>query len=425
MGKANEPLYRFLVFDLIIILQATSNSIFQYFDHHAQLFIFKMGTVFLQCVPFYSYGQLQLSDDFEGGNARLFTKSTDTLIQIRSTHKLKDTKNVWVYGKISNVPTDRTITNQILPEQDNYLNEEVVFSYDQQHWKKLKGQADQEKRVFSFRKKFDEDTIYLATTYPYLYTDLLDYLGRLEPSDDLAKSWLCYSPMNRPVPLVRFGPAHADHMVWIICRQHAFEHPTSFFMEGIMDVLSTSKAHQTLKDRMAFYLVPLMDVDAVAEGATGKDQLPIDMNRNCDLDKAYWPQINAVKDKLFQKALDQNMLAFIDLHSPFPHNNGSHYYTTFPKDHPNDQNLSRFYSLYKKRIDQGFWRHETGLAPSRARGRTWGGKGIPALFPDQDFSCTNEQAFHKAGTQTLYTKRELRAFGMDYAQALIDYLETR
>jgi hypothetical protein len=63
-----------------------------------------------------------------------------------------------------------------------------------------------------------------------------------------------------------------------------------------------------------------MDVDNAAVGGTGKDQLPVDFNRDWD-SPSYWPAVIAVKQKITQTNGLNPIKIFIDSHNPFPGQN--------------------------------------------------------------------------------------------------------
>ena len=64
-------------------------------------------------------------------------------------------------------------------------------------------------------------------------------------------------------------------------------------------------------------MVPMMDVDNVAEGAFGKDQYPIDFNRSW-LGHSTWNAIHAVK----RLSMRYSIAMAFDFHAPYPISRG-------------------------------------------------------------------------------------------------------
>ena len=144
-----------------------------------------------------------------------------------------------------------------------------------------------------------------------------------------ASSILTLSEGGRPVQLVSVtdhaAPEAGKTVVWVVGRQHAWEASGSWVVDSIVSwALSDDALAAEFRARAHLFAVPIMDVDNVFLGASGKDQQPVDFNRAwCNITDApvcqHWNAVRAARG-----AMETNVsggsgfrdILFMDSHAP-------------------------------------------------------------------------------------------------------------
>ena len=117
-------------------------------------------------------------------------------------------------------------------------------------------------------------------------------------------------------------------LVWFQARQHAWESGASWVADGVAR-FAASAAGRRLRELADVVITPIVDVDNVMVGGAGKDQLPVDFNRDwCPLGQVarnetgapcqHWRAIRATVATI-RAAMESgryNNLIFVDSHSP-------------------------------------------------------------------------------------------------------------
>lgn len=383
------------------------------------------------CFSFHTLAQkLSVSDAFENGNIEKVSIDNDRhYLKVRSSLKNGDTKRIWLYGHIEGIKEGKLLTIEILYESKSFLMPYIVYSYDNQHWQTLE-ETENTGNSRIFEHKFDKDKVYIATSYPYTYTMLRHFIGNhFYQSPESHFSYIGYSEQGRPVPYLAIVPNRQTTpkgVIWILGRQHTMEAPASHFTEGVMQFLiSNSDTASRFRKQFELHVVPMVDVDQVVAGGNGKDQKPVDFNRSWQ-GNTHWQAIQAIKSRMFETASEAPLVGLFDLHSPYPLNNGSHYYDRCYGDSACKADIRTLYKMYKDLGGpQGMWANISG--PSPARGSSWlaarpdikGADEMP-LFPSIKVQTTNEQAWHDKN-QKPYTPDMLRYFGRQYGKAMALY----
>jgi hypothetical protein len=186
------------------------------------------------------------------------------------------------------------------------------YSYDQVQWLPLPAAGG------AWQASFTQDPVWIAHSIPYLPAHeqelAADTAGPLA-----AWSTLATSEGGRPIDLVRVtapGDPAGRRLVWLVARQHAWEASGSWVADGLVRWLtSTDPSAALLRREAVVRVVPIADEDNVVLGGSGKDQQPIDVNR----DWREGPHWNVVREAI--AAIDQTAAAgdyelFIDSHCP-------------------------------------------------------------------------------------------------------------
>jgi len=156
---------------------------------------------------------------------------------------------------------------------------------------------------FSYTFEYNQDNVYFAYNYPYTYSQLTEYLDKLELdtrlSDYVSRRTLCRTLLgNRCEYLTITSASEKSELtkntkkgVCITARVHPGETVGSWMMQGIfskyenllgiMEFLTDpdNKEAQVLRDNFVFKLVPILNPDGVINGNYRCGLAGCDLNR--------------------------------------------------------------------------------------------------------------------------------------------------
>lgn len=281
--------------------------------------------------------QILIDTSFEGANAKVISinNSTNT-VKIESNLRPGDVYNVVFYFRVSGFDVTRPLKIQIKISQQYFLPVLAAYSYNKTSWYRFAGTISGDSKEFT--KTYEQNSVYFSVGYPFTYSDMLEHISSISSSNFLQVSNLAVSRGGRDIKLLKITePSVSDSgksLIWVIGRQHAMESHSNYVVKGFIDfMLSNFPPADSLRRKAIIYVVPVMDVDNAAVGGTGKDQLPVDFNRDWD-SPSYWSAVIAVKQKIAETTLHNPLKIFLDSHNPFP---GS----------PDDAQRLFIYSLYE------------------------------------------------------------------------------
>ncbi|XP_036145317.1 cytosolic carboxypeptidase 2 [Monomorium pharaonis] len=258
---------------------------------------------------------LRFESRFECGNLGKVVKITDTYYQLYLRRDLYTQRHTqWYYFRVSNTRSRITYRFSIVNmcKEESLYNEglkPLLYSTEDARtrsvgWRRCgdniayyrnndsSSDEEKEKHTLTFNISFphDHDIVYLAHCYPYTYTDLQEYLGRI--AADPAKTrfaklrLLCRSLAGNSVYYLTItAPTNDEEVrrkrgVVITARVHPGETPSSWTMKGIIDFLTgdTNRARE-LRERFVFKLVPMLNPDGVIVGNNRCSLSGKDLNR--------------------------------------------------------------------------------------------------------------------------------------------------
>ncbi|XP_076686785.1 cytosolic carboxypeptidase 2 [Andrena cerasifolii] len=257
---------------------------------------------------------LQFESRFESGNLCKVVKITDTYYQLHLRKDLYTQRHTqWYYFRISNTRSGTTYRLSIvnLCKEESLYNEglrPLLYSTEDAKrravgWRRCGdniayyrndslSDEEKEKHTLSFNVSFphDRDTVYLAHCYPYTYTDLQEYLGKLV-ADPVKTRFtklrlLCRTLAGNGVYYLTItAPTYEEEVrrkrgIVITARVHPGETPSSWTMKGIIDFLTgESDQAKALRERFVFKLVPMLNPDGVIVGNNRCSLSGKDLNR--------------------------------------------------------------------------------------------------------------------------------------------------
>jgi hypothetical protein len=166
----------------------------------------------------------------------------------------------------------------------------------------------------SFRTPAPCERVAAAFCYPYGLRELAQTIG--ETGDAWQREPIGLSGEGRPLLRLQ-GPAGTEGAqsagVCVIARQHAGETPGSWALDGVLRAVAASDGG--VLRRVAWWVVPFVDVDGVVRGDYGKDAQPVDFNRAWSA-QPMRPEVLALQRDLRRFAALHRRRLLLDLHAP-------------------------------------------------------------------------------------------------------------
>lgn len=365
--------------------------------------------------------QITIDTSFEGANARILSINNGTnTVKIESKLRAGDVHNVVFYCRVSGFNVSQPLKIQVKISLQYYMPVYAAYSYDRVNWTRITGVISGDSKEFS--RIYQQNEIYFSYAYPYTYTDLLNLANRYSANQFVNVSNVAVSSGGRNVKLFRFTePCVNDSSkvsIWILGRNHAMETHSNYVIEGLCDFLASGDFRADMLRRQAIiYVVPAMDVDMTFNGGTGKDQLPIDFNRDWD-SPSYWPAVTAVKQKILETNSANRVKIFIDSHNPFPGQND--FNTWFYSRHSTgirSENLDVFRSLLKDNGGYVFNR-EPLYATDGQTSASW----VDSVLTTIDFATSLETSWIGRTDNVLWTIPLYKDHGAVLGKGISDYI---
>ncbi|XP_075213726.1 nna1 carboxypeptidase [Lycorma delicatula] len=258
---------------------------------------------------------LRFESRFESGNLAKAVRITETYYELYLRTDLYTNRHMqWFYFRIENTRKSRIYRISIV----NLSKAESLYSVGMRPlfystkdavlnkigWRRCgenityfrnddkNGDEENGSFTLTFNLEFphDCDIVYLAHCYPYTYTDLQDYLIKLQNHPikssysklrllcrSLAGNNVYYLTVTSPSPI---DEPKRKQAVVITGRVHPGETPSSWMMKGFMDFLTgDSSQARELREKFIFKLVPMLNPDGVIVGNNRCSLTGRDLNR--------------------------------------------------------------------------------------------------------------------------------------------------
>ncbi|MES2692986.1 MAG: M14 family zinc carboxypeptidase [Verrucomicrobiota bacterium] len=123
--------------------------------------------------------------------------------------------------------------------------------------------------------------LYVARIEPYRISDLERFLGSIRSNPLVQISPIGQTVQGRELEIVRIGREDAPYRVFIRARAHGWEPGGNWVVQGLMSrVLRGDAEAKKLLERTCYYILPMVNKDAVANGRTRFNLLGKDLNRD-------------------------------------------------------------------------------------------------------------------------------------------------
>ncbi len=263
---------------------------------------------------------LQVDSDFVTGSGVASIDQAARSIRLDPTPHKDRGWSCWWYVKVSGLEVGETITLDV-GDAPWATPDRAAVSDDHHTWTQTSQGKRNGKRIV-YQHQATAAVQWFAWGPPFGPADaealVKDVAAKCEGAEALV---LCRSRGDRPVWAIRFTPPKkADHEdrygLWVNARQHAWESGSSWVARGLLEWLASDddRAHR-LRSCATITLVPIMDVDNVAIGAGGKNEVPQDHNRDWT-DAPHHPAVAAAQDQIKTMNAAGEFDLFIDLHNP-------------------------------------------------------------------------------------------------------------
>lgn len=282
--------------------------------------------------PSLLYAQINVSSNFEGGNGvATFTDIDANEVHIVSELKGDDTKNISYYVEISGLNPALPLTLEV---SAFWGGPTIVYSYDNINWEKTALT-----NLNNFSIPLQSSSVFVAHSYPYTYSNMISDVNNISNLSFVNVSDLAISEGGRAIKLLKITDECVDdsekELIWMLGRMHAFENPGNYSLMGMLDFFTSNHPSAIrLREEAIIYIVPIMDVDQAYNGGSGKDQSPVDFNRDWHSlgNQSHWNAVNAAKSLIDSTAQLNNFSVFVDSHSP-PPGGLSLFYYIYDSDH--------------------------------------------------------------------------------------------
>lgn len=378
---------------------------------------------FLALSGFSALAQIRLFSDFENGNGMLVSQNpARNELSILPQIKNRDKEWLWFHAKVSGFRKDTLLTIHLPFYRASYAPDPMLVKIEGQ-WQRIAA----ENHLFfkSYRFAANTDTLTLASGVPYSYSQLLDFLKSMPQAPFLKKEILCLSEGGQQVPMLRFRPLNhkPKGTLFFQARQHAFEAPSSYFMQGLVkELLDHFGDKEFVLGQYQILVVPMVDVDNVRDGAYGKDQFPVDFNRDW-VEKPHWKAVLAIQNLLLTMEKEAPVVFTLDCHAPHPITKSySHYYLALADSATQTQNLKKLMAIHQK--GEGYKmisQRNNRIKPGECNFNLWVHQADAEKkprFPRLLAGTTYEQSWQEKPDGSPYTPEEVESSGRNFIQSL-------
>lgn len=368
-----------------------------------------------------NYSQIVIDTSFEGANTRIINiNNAANTVKFESRLRAGDIHNVVFFLKISGFNTSVPFKIQVKYTQQYYIPVLAAYSYDGINWLRLTGVFSGDSKEYS--AIFSQNSIYFAHGFPYVYNDLLNLESRLIINPYTFVTNIAVSSGGKNVKMFTITePCVNDsdkQLIWVLGRNHAMESHSNYVIEGLIDFLVSNDIKADMLRRQAIIkIVPMMDIDKAFNGGTGKDQLPVDFNRDWD-SPSYWPAVIAVKQKINESASQNHLRIFIDSHNPFPgQNDNNTWFYSRQESGPRSVNLD----LYRKLLNENggyVFNRQPNYATDGQTSASW----VDSVFSNIDFSTSLETGWVTRTDNVQWTLPLYKNHGAVLGKGMADYI---
>jgi hypothetical protein len=180
---------------------------------------------------------------------------------------LNHLRNIW-NGQLGNPASKHTVCR---------------VSEDGRHWNVVPTELLTDYRLRFTLEIPASGALYVAHVEPYRVSDLERLLAEIRNHPRVALIPIGRTVQGRPLSIIRVGSPDAPHSVLLRARAHPWESGGNWVVQGLIrSLLRDEPANQKYLARYTVYVLPMANMDGVANGWTRFNQLGMDLNRKWD-----------------------------------------------------------------------------------------------------------------------------------------------
>ena len=262
-----------------------------------------------------------IDTDMIGGNGELlsYDDATATLV-VRPELKGGSPHRGWFLFRITGLTPGRAYTLRVVEACWAGVN---CYSTGDDRWTHFTDYTKDSHTEFTFRFTPENDSLYVAMMPPYFQSHLDRLIADTADANGVAVRTLWTSEEGRGGRVFEVGDPEEERHVWITARMHAFEAVGSWLADGLIRwAVSGDEDARRLAEDARLHVVPMVDLDSVHIGSSGKHRKPICFSR----DLRPHPHWNANK-ALVREWEDSTPELYLDLHGPHGNESDLYFYT--------------------------------------------------------------------------------------------------
>ncbi len=229
----------------------------------------------------------------ENGSSFNWMVSKDSILYIQQVYDYERsaknrTAEHWHFLLEAEAGTDFTIVFQSFGEIYNGKLEVMpsymscVVSEDGKKWRHIPTEWIKTPQGANLKMQVHMETgsLYIARVDPYRVSDLNKLLTSLEGNDQVQVTAIGKSVEGRELHIIRVGNEDAPNRIFIRGRVHPWEPGGNWVIEGLIETLlkDTKEVKAYLKN-YCLYILPMSNIDGVANGVTRFNMKGMDLNR--------------------------------------------------------------------------------------------------------------------------------------------------
>ena len=286
--------------------------------------------------------------DFPGGSLgaveRISAEEYRMEAPVQQDEKNLNRQRTWFAFRMDNLPTAKPVRVSFHTFDSCYNGRETfprwvgscpVFSADGKTWTNFSSDQsvwNDEDRTLTITitpqmRSAGGRSLYVAYTAMYVAADLARLEAEVESSPFVRKEIVGQSLENRPLTLFTISdfsvPLIQKKQFVILAREHAWEAHTSWQADAMVRFLaSDSPEAAAIRQRAAFYVFPLVDIDGAENGQIRFNGNGYDVNRrwnevdlNSEESKRLRPEVWFVKKKIVDLNRARKIDTFVNLHN--------------------------------------------------------------------------------------------------------------
>ena len=283
---------------------------------------------------------VSLSTDFEGGMVGRVDKLSESEflchLSGQADREGRNRQVTWYYFRLDGAK-GREVTVTLADLRGEYdfkpggigITDQSppVVSADGKTWRHLETMTfDKDKERATFRITPETDSVWIAHIEPYTASRLDRFLAEIRGRPDLRDEVIGKTVEGRDLhvltvsirPMTNMIDLRRPRVIWLMCRQHAWESGTSFVGEGAIRFL-LSEGMSMFRVPVDFKILPMMDPDGCEHGGVRFNRNGYDVNRNWDTadpanpeSRRLMPEICAAKKAILDAG---NFDLFLTLHN--------------------------------------------------------------------------------------------------------------